>query len=93
MKFYLVTYNFLQFIGWTSLVARAILHGSFEIYKEPSLTMHLKLVQISMLIEVKFMQIVHSVLRISPSPFLPTFLQTAGRASLLFMGLWKSLLK
>lgn len=53
MKLYLVTYNFLQFVGWTSLVARALVHGSFEIYKEPSISMHLKLVQISMLVEVK----------------------------------------
>jgi hypothetical protein len=58
--------------------------GPKDIYKDHSISFHLKLLQMSMFLEVRKNQVFHSIFKISPSPLVPTLLQLTGRVINIF---------
>jgi len=73
---YLKLYNFLQLLGWTSLFVLGIYNSrdSLALFSNGEVAFLLRTFQHLMLMEV-----LHSLLRVSPSPLVPTVMQVCSR--------------
>ena len=74
MRLYLALYNSAQTLGWASILALIVANQTAAVYSVPAISLLLRVFQSLMLMDV-----VHSLLRISPSPIATTLMQILSR--------------
>ncbi|CAG9332900.1 PTPLA [Blepharisma stoltei] len=76
MGIYLAVYNVFQLIGWLTIVSLVIFYAPFtlEVYSVPIIRLTVIIFQ-----NLMGLEILHSLLRLTPSPLATTFMQVGGR--------------
>lgn len=78
MGYFLLGYNLVQFFAWSTLFLASAATGTLA-YQQAYISTLLKFVQVSMMVEVIYIKVFRSLLKISKSPLGPTAVQVIGR--------------